>query len=545
VETALGAHDEFQALALDYFENWYKHNPVDASWLGIHAYDDMLGDFDASSIEGRILLTGDFLRRLNDIDPSALDISEAVDYDWLRSDLQGTLWSLQDVADWRRNPHLYANLPLMGLLVLVSRDYAPLEERLRSAAARLRATGTLLEQARLNLENPPRVFTETAVQTAEGGLLFLGEVIPRLALELEDELLRDELVAAAQDASKAYYSYLDYLRDDLPPRSAGEFAVGKELYERRLREWHFLDLSAEEMAATGQRLMQASVDQLDAVARQIDPKRSWLEIAEAAMADHPTADGLLEAYRAEMERLTTFIREQDLVTIPDGAELEIIETPLFERSVVPYAAYMPPAPFETRQLGSFWVTPIDDTRSPEEQAEQLREHCYYSFPITALHEAYPGHHLQLAFANLSAGYIRKHAQSDLCAEGWAFYCEQLMEEAGYFQDRRLRLFQLKDQLWRATRIVIDARLQTGQMTVEEAVDLLVDEAHLARAQAEGEVRRYTLTPTQPMTYAMGKEEVLRLRDEFASLTLREFHDRLLSCGTIPFALAAREMRARV
>jgi uncharacterized protein (DUF885 family) len=251
----------------------------------------------------------------------------------------------------------------------------------------------------------------------------------------------------------------------------------------------------------------------------------------------------LSAYRDEMARLTTFIREQDLVTIPEGEELEIIETPLFERSVVPYAAYMPPAPFETRQLGSFWVTPVDRERSPEEQEAQLREHCVYSFPVTALHEAFPGHHLQLAFANLSAGYIRKHAQSDLCAEGWAFYCEQMMEEAGYYQDRRVRLFQLKDQLWRASRVYIDAMLQTGQMTVQEAVDLLVSEAHLARAQAEGEVRRYTLTPTQPMTYAMGKEEVLHLREQFPELSFREFHDRLLSCGTIPFALAAREMRA--
>ncbi len=539
----MGAREEFQALAQDYFDTWYRHNPVEASWLGIHAYDDLLGDYDAGSLDDRILLTAEYLQRLLAIDQAELGTEMGVDYDLIAAELRATLWTLQDVVDWRRNPNLYAEAPLVGLLVLVSRDYAPLEERMRSAASRLRAAGRVLEQGIQNVAQPPHIFTETAMQTCEGGLRFLGDVIPRLAAELPDARQRDDLHAAAQEAARAYRDYLAYLRDALLPRSNGGFAVGRALYERRLREWHFLDLTADEMAATGLRLMQETWEELERVAREIDPRRSWQEIVEAAKHDTPAADELLDAYRREIARLRQFILDRGFVSIPEGEELEVIETPVFERAIVPYAAYMPPGPFESRQLGSFWVTPIDPSLPPEAQQEQLKEHCLYSFPITALHEAYPGHHLQLAFANLSAGYVRKHFQSDLCAEGWAFYCEQLMEEQGYYQDRRLRLFQLKDQLWRSARVYIDARLQTGQMSVPEAVDLLVNEAYLARAQAEGEVRRYTMTPTQPMTYAMGKEQILALRREFAHLPLREFHDRLLSSGTIPFALTARELRA--
>jgi uncharacterized protein (DUF885 family) len=465
-----------------------------------------------------------------------------VDYELIGADLRAALWSLQDVGDWRRNPNLYAEQPLFGLLVLVSRDYAPLDERMRSAAGRLRAVEGLLEQGRQNLERPPRVFTETAIQTCDGGLQFLLDVIPRVAAELDD-LLRDELLDAARSAADAFEGYRGYLRDELLPNSDGDFAIGTELYERRLREWHFLDLSAEQMAQTGLRLMEETRRQLHAVAGEIAPDRSWTEIVREASADHPSAGDLLGAYRREMARLREFIADRGFISLPVGEELEVVETPVFQRPVIPYAAYLPAAPFEARQLGTFWVTPVDPGLPPDEQEAQLREHCSHSFPITALHEAYPGHHLQLAFANNSVGYVRKHSQSDLYAEGWAFYCEQLMEEQGYFQDRRVRLFQLKDQLWRAARVVIDARLQTGRMSAEQAVDLLVGEAHLARAQAEAEVRRYTMTPTQPMTYAIGKEQILALRRELAGMPLVEFHDRLLSCGTIPLALAARELRA--
>jgi uncharacterized protein (DUF885 family) len=305
-----------------------------------------------------------------------------------------------------------------------------------------------------------------------------------------------------------------------------------------------LDVSAEDLAATGRRLFEDTLAQLRELAADVAPGRDWPALVEEARADHPTAEGLLDAYRDELARLRAFVRERDLVSIPEGERLEVVETPPFERAVVPYAAYMPPAPFEPTQQGQFWVTPIDLQAPREQQLAQLREHCRGSFPITALHEGYPGHHLQLVRANGLSSYVRKHASSDLFAEGWAFYCEQLMGEHGYYRDWRLTLFQLKDQLWRSARVVIDAGLHTGMMGFDEAVTLLVEGAHLARAQAEGEVRRYCLTPTQPMTYAMGKEQILALREELADLPPRQFHDLLLSSGTIPFALVRQEILTR-
>jgi uncharacterized protein (DUF885 family) len=538
----LAIRDEFEQVAQEFFDTWYRLNPVQASWLGIHAYDDQLADLSVDGVEEQAAVFHDALGRLAAIPAAELPAELAIDHQLIVAIIRSGLWSIERVGDWRRNPYAYVQEPLFGLLALVSRDYAPVELRAASALSRLEQLRGVLDAGRVNVTRPPRVFVEAAVQAARGGAGFVRDAIPALADRAPD--LRDELVRAAEAAGAALDAYAEDLTDEVMPGASEDFAVGREPFEERLRDWHMLDVSAEDLAATGRRLFEDTLAQLRELAADVAPGRDWPALVEEARADHPTAEGLLDAYRDELARLRAFVRERDLVSIPEGERLEVVETPPFERAVVPYAAYMPPAPFEPTQQGQFWVTPIDLQAPREQQLAQLREHCRGSFPITALHEGYPGHHLQLVRANGLSSYVRKHASSDLFAEGWAFYCEQLMGEHGYYRDWRLTLFQLKDQLWRSARVVIDAGLHTGMMGFDEAVTLLVEGAHLARAQAEGEVRRYCLTPTQPMTYAMGKEQILALREELADLPPRQFHDLLLSSGTIPFALVRQEILTR-
>ena len=542
----MNATERFETLARDFLETWHRIEPVGASWLGVHSYDDQLGDWSLDGFEERVAILNEYAERPNDVDFAALPRGAQTDYLWLRSEIRSNLWAIGKVGWWRRNPDTYADYPLGGLLVLVMRDFAPFPERVQSLVGRLNAIPDLLRQARVNLERPARVYTETAQQTASGGIEFLRGTITPLADDPRlsgpaFERLRNDLRQAAERATEAYTEFQAFLADDLLARSDGPFAVGRELFEERLRETHFLDLTADELASVGRRLFAETRAALEQVAAEIAPGRPWPELVAELRRDHPTASGLLDAYRAELERLKAFIRAKDLVTIPANEELEVVETPPFARPVIPYAAYLYPAPFEPTQRGTFWVTPVDPAAPPEKQEEQLQEHCVYSFPLTALHEAYPGHHTQLVWANTTGGFVRKHASSDLFAEGWGFYCEQLMVEQGYFPDPRHRLFQLKDQLWRAARVVIDAELHAGRMSLADAVSLLVDGAHLTRGAAEAEVRRYAQTPTQPMTYAIGKAEILKLRAEFAHWPLREFHDRLLASGSLPFALIRREL----
>lgn len=248
-----------------------------------------------------------------------------------------------------------------------------------------------------------------------------------------------------------------------------------------------------------------------------------------------------------MERARDFVVAQELVDLPHHESLNVIETPPFQRNMLPYAAYMPPAPFEARQDGLFWVTPIDTAQSPDRREAQLQGHSRYNIVIIALHEAYPGHHLQMSRANQIESRFRRHfANSNLFLEGWALYCEEMMYEAGFYHDPRVRLMQLKDQLWRAARVVIDVQLHTAGITPEEAVRFLVEEAKLEEPNAQAEVRRYTLTPTQPMSYILGKRAILALRDQVRRrqgdrFNLRRFHNDLLSHGSLPPRLVRESM----
>ncbi|HVY60558.1 MAG TPA: DUF885 domain-containing protein, partial [Planctomycetota bacterium] len=213
---------------------------------------------------------------------------------------------------------------------------------------------------------------------------------------------------------------------------------------------------------------------------------------------------------------------------------------------VPYAAYLPPAAFEARQDGFFWVTPVEKGAPAERREEQLAGHALHSIPVTAVHEAFPGHHVQLLHANRASSKPRKLSATSSFCEGWALYCEELMAEEGYYGDPKARLLQLRDLLWRAYRVVIDVKLHLQQMTVEEAIDLLVDGAFCERSNAVAEVKRYTLTPTQPMSYLIGKREIVSLRDEWKQqkgerFKLKEFHDKLLSFGTVPLGLVREAM----
>ena len=295
----------------------------------------------------------------------------------------------------------------------------------------------------------------------------------------------------------------------------------------------------------GWSLIRDTEESMSELARKIDPARSVLEILDAAKADHPTAEGLLRAYEEAMKAARQYVIDHNIAGIPEDESLRIIETPVYLRPILPYAAYMPPGIFEKRQDGLFLVTPVDAGSTAQAREEKLRGHNFAKLPITALHEAYPGHHLQLVWANRRKSVPRRLGivLSTLFIEGWAFYCEELMEKLGYIDSPIQRLARLKDQLWRAARIVIDVSLHTGGMSIEEAIQLLVDRCRLEPANALAEVRRYTAHPTQPHTYLMGKLAILDLVEEYRKqkpeASLREMHDAILACGSLPPSLMRR------
>jgi uncharacterized protein (DUF885 family) len=257
--------------------------------------------------------------------------------------------------------------------------------------------------------------------------------------------------------------------------------------------------------------------------------------------DAPSPDAILGAYRAELERAHAFVSEHDLVSMPRD-RVEVVATPAFLASLVPFAAYEPPPIFLGAQTGRFYVTPPDGAATGEALRRQLRGHCLHAIPAMVAHEAYPGHHLQLTTAQGLTSEVRRHLWTPVMVEGWALYSEQLMEEAGFYPDAESRIFLLVNLLWRAVRIVLDVGLHTRGMTPAEAVDYMVDHLPIERANAEAEVRRYCAWPTYQLCYAVGRRELLGLRDAYrrragAGFQPKRFHDELLAYGGLPVALA--------
>ncbi len=541
------AAKEFYRQAERFINRLMEEAPVAATQLGDHRFDDRLGDYSQEALERQEREVREALGEFERFDPEGFDLEAKIDHRLMVQIAKAILRDFEKFRGYLRNPGLYSDECLGGVFLLLIREFAPLEDRLRSALGRLRAIPEVLAQGKENLEpeEVPPVWNEIALESAQRGLALFTMLIPALAGQAPK--LAPQLNEASQRAAQALEDYARFLQEEVAPKAREDFAIGKELFEELLRENHMLDYTAEALLETGWQLFEETKEEMGGLAKKIDPKRSAREILEAAKADHPKAEELLDVYRKEMAKVRQFVVDHGIATIPEGESLKIEPTPPFWRGIIPYAAYMMPGPLEKLQQGIFLVTPVDPASPPEEQEEKLKGHNWAKLPVTALHEAYPGHHLQLVYANRVGSLPRKLGGflSTLFVEGWAFYCEELMEQLGYIDKPLQRLGRLNDQLWRAARIILDVSLHTRKMTVEEAIDFLVERVGLERTNALAEVRRYTTSPTQPMSYLIGKLEILKIIDEYKKrhpqASLKEIHDAILSCGSLP----PRLMRQRL
>lgn len=512
-----------------------KHDPIDATWAGVHEYDAASPDLSLDGFADDQTRAAGHLATLQQWQPDQLKPQELIDWRLLVAHFESELRELREVQPQRHDPSLYPGIAISAIYSLLARDYAPLSDRLPALEARLKALPGFLQAARANLLRSPRIWTEIAIEETEGGAEFLKDTVGVIAAE------QPRLQKPLQEALEASAGYAEFLRTQHIARDGMPFAVGRELFDFKLQHELLLDEDSGSLLRFGEEAVRSTQEQMTEVAGSIDAKRSWAELIEAFRRELPPEETLLSEYRAGVTTTRQFVVDRNLVSIPSGESLQVVETPVFMRPTVPYAAYMPAGSFEHKQEGLYYVTPVNASLPAEERAEQLLGHNRFGMLLTNVHEGYPGHHLQLALASRVESPVRKLLSDTVFCEGWALYCEQLVLDEGLSTDPRVRLFQLKDQLWRACRVVIDVKLHTGEMSFDEAVAMLVDVAHLERPNAIGEVRRYTHEPTQPLSYLTGKRQIMRLRDREKSrlgsrFDLRSFHDRLLSYGTIPVAL---------
>jgi uncharacterized protein (DUF885 family) len=541
----------FQALVDQILEYRWKANPVEATYAGIHKYDGLFENYSPVFRKNYHQRLRQYIKKLKRFYSKKEKLSgdELLDLKVLHSSLEAEVKYETEYQKYLRDASKFPSLVLDGCNVLIFREFASAEQRGKSLLKRMKLIPSFFKQAEKNLKktkNIPKIWTEIGMETASGGKLFFQITVPKFAEQIPQ--LKNSLLKASRDAEKNFEQYYQFLKEKILPRSKGDFACGKKLYDYLLENEHQLPYNSTDLLKIGEKVIRETQGQLKRLSRRIDPGKTWDEIIAGLKRFHPEKENLLDFYKEEMSKSYNFVKDKDLVTIPEGEKLEVVETPVFHRHIIPYAAYMSPAPFEKDQKGFYWVTPVDPNLSFEKQTEQLQGHSVFSSVVTTLHEGYPGHHLQLVVSNGVDSKVRRLFGTNVFVEGWASYCEEMMYEQGYYPDIRTRLFQLKDQLWRGCRVVIDVKIHTKKMSFDQAVDMLVNVAKLERVNAVAEVKRYTQTPTQPMSYAIGKLEILKLRGEYKKLKgkefdLKKFHDQLLSYGSIPVKLVREKMLA--
>ncbi len=533
----------------DYLAHIFAADPIEATRLGVHDHDDRLGDVSPAAIAEAAARRADFLDRLRQVDRAGLDADAAMDLDVALVDAETAVRRHEDVQAWRRAPYWYVERLGEAFSGLMDHGAAPAEDRGRHLLARLAATPAYLATAAANhTADTPPLHVAMGVTAAQGLDRFVARAVPGFAAALPASLQAD-LAGAVERVRAALADYSARL-EALAAVAAGEFACGAEHFDFLLRRFHLLDHDHRSLAEFGAAQMAADRAALERFAAQLDPHTHWAEQVERIKDHHPRGDEFLEVYRAEMMRAREHCVAHDLLTLPAGEAARVNWLPDYLAAGAPLGLMSTTPPFAPGLISELQITPVDRTAPAERQRQHQRDNCYAFARSIAFHELYPGHHLQQVHHKLAtaAAPMRRTFHSPTFIEGWGLYTEDLMEETGFMDDPAVRLFKLRNALWRSARVVVDTGLHTRGMGFEDAVDLLVREVHLDRRMAEGEVRRYTThdNPTYPSAYLLGKTLIHELRGRWqaqqgGAFSLRAFHDRLLSYGSPPLRLVAARM----
>jgi len=520
------------------FRRLVASEPIAATYFGIHGYDDRLGDGGRDTILADIAADREHLAAIEALDDAALSSSVRFERDLEVHNVRRSIFEADELRIWERRS-LALDTIGDGLFLLFARDHAPLAERLDAITSRLEGVPTHLEEARHRSSVPQvRLWQRIEIESAGQLPAFFDELVAagRGVLGQPEQRRLERAASTAAVSVDLFTTWLEGTIADGIDASG----VGRELHDRMVELRAFDGLDADAILDLGEQKLAEEIEARRAAAREIDPDADVNDVVARVKSDHAASfDAALEQYRDAMRRARAYLIEKDLASVPGDERIDVIETPEYLRNVIPFAAYFSPAAFDRDSKGIYIVTP-----SVHGDPDAMREHNRASISNTSIHEAYPGHHLQLDAARRHPSLTRLLADAPEFVEGWGMYSELMMREHGFDDGPEYRVMLHTDAIWRACRIILDVRLHRGEIGVDEAVDFMVEQTRFERDNARSEVEWYTYRPTYPLSYLVGRTLLLELRASEerrlgAEFSIRAFHDTLLRNGSLPISFHRR------
>jgi uncharacterized protein (DUF885 family) len=554
-----GAQDvlaRWNALADEFLEqSFFKFAPTYGTMAGLHQYDSQLEDYSRAGVDQQVRALHQFEKRVAAFDVKGLPETQAADRELVLGNIRSALLTLETIRPWEKNPDNYSSGITNSVYVIMSRKFAPADDRLRSVVAREIWMPAVFEAARQNLKNPPRIYTEIAIEQIDGIVGFFQSDVPSAFLDAKDPAIKAEFAKSNAAVIAALQSYGAWLKSDLLPRSNGDFRFGADTFSKKLLYDEMVATPLEQLLAIGMADLRKNQNEFNRIAGEVNPQKSARQVLDDLGAMHPAPGHLMQSFRDTFDGLIAFIRGHRILTIPSDIKPTLQETPPFARAITT-ASMDTPGPFEKVATEAFFnVTLPGPNDTPEEIAGRMAGFNVGTIVSTAIHETYPGHYVQFLWTPQAPTKIRKVLGANSNAEGWAHYCEQMMLDEGFGQpgagaqdlaeSRLIRLGQLQDALLRNARFVVGIQMHRGKMTFDEAVDFFVKEGYQTHESGLVETKRGTSDATY-LYYTLGKLEIFKLREDLrkkegASFSLEKFHNDFLQQGFPPIKIVRKAL----
>jgi uncharacterized protein (DUF885 family) len=547
------ADAEYEAVAEEYIKGYLAARPLEGTMLGLHEYDGKITDYSRLALDAELSRLRRFDDRLTKFDPAKLSPRQSIDLRILQAAVKKELFDMQEMSIFERNPMVYARAA--DLNIYIQRNFAPLEDRVRSLTTIESQIPNVLIAARTNLDGVlPKPYVETAIEIARGASDFLKKSLPPAVVGVKDEQVRAAFQNANRKAAHALFDYAAWLERDKLPKSSLDFALGEEKFRRLLAQTELVDLPPQKILEIGLEQLKAEQEVFADAAKKIDPNKSPIEVFRQIQSEHPTPENLLPDVAKDLDKIRKYVLSHHLVSIPSDVRAKVKETPQYLRATS-FASMDTPGPFEKRASEAyFYVTPTENDWPEKQKEEWLTAFNYYTADITSIHEAYPGHYVQFLHLNASpADKVEKIFGSYAFIEGWAHYCEKMMIDEGYGsatsstpseddvkRAAKYRMAQADEALLRLCRLCVSIRMHTQNMSIDDATKFFRENCYYEEKPAREEAIRGTFDPLY-LSYTLGKLEILKLRDDYKTqegdeFSLQQFHNELLNHGMPPIRL---------